>query len=389
MKWTVIVIGVITLLVMAALAAPVPLWRSGEVRQPDLQYSPPARDSVKSARVWIDVDAACGTGRRRDPDDCLALLSLASANHIDIAGISTVFGNAPVSEADQVMRALVQALGTDAGRPVSATLPVFKGCGAAAQKCLEDGGSLDAQVGLRQALQRGSLDYVALGPLTNLAAVLAQEPALSRRITRVIAVMGRRPGHRFHPSENRATGAMLFGHGPIFRDLNAVLDTQAVSVVLASGIPVILIPYTAARQVSITGSDLDRVARTGPAGQWVAERSRAWLEFWRSEAGLDGFYPFDLMAAAYVRDPTHFGCARVTAWVGDDALLPWFGGGPALLVAQQAGLPASTVAATEALYCDRVTARVDELFLSLDAKRKGVSEWPGSTNSSGTRTGGH
>lgn len=389
MKWILILIGVITLLVMAALATPVQLWRSGEVPQPDLQYSPPARDTVKSARVWIDADAACGTGKRRDPDDCLALLSLASATHIDIAGISTVFGNAPVSESDQVMRALVQELGTYAGHPVTAPLPVFKGCGAAAQRCLEDGGSLDAQAAIRQALQRGTLDVVALGPLTNLAAVLAQEPALSRRITRVIAVMGRRPGHRFHPSENRATGAMLFGHGPIFRDLNAVLDTQAVSVVLASGIPVILIPYTAARQVSMTGSDLDRVARTGPAGRWVAERSRAWLEFWRSEAGLGGFYPFDLMAAADVRDPTHFGCARVTAWVGDDALLPWFGGGPALLVAQQAGLPASAAAATQALYCDRVTARVDELFLSLDANRKGVSEWLGSTNSSWTRTGGN
>ena len=95
------------------------------------------------------------------------------------------------------------------------------------------------------------------------------------------------------------------------------------------------------------------------------------------------------MAAAYVRDSTHFGCARVTAWVGDDALLPWFGGGPALLVAQQAGLPASAAAATQALYCDRVTARVDELFLSVDANRKGVSEWLGSTNSSWTRTGGN
>ena len=362
MRWTLILIGVITLLVMAALAVPMPLWRSGETPQPDLQYLPSARETLKSTRVWIDADAACGTGKRRDPDDCLALLSLASAAHVDIAGISTVFGNAPVSEADQVMRALVQALGTHAGRAVLAPLPVFKGCGAAAQKCLDDGGSLDAQAAIRQALQRGSLDYVALGPLTNLAAVLAQESALSPRITRVIAVMGRRPGHRFHPSENRATGAMLFGHGPIFRDLNAVLDTQAVSVVLASGIPVVLIPYTAARQVSMTGSDLDRIARTGPAGRWVAERSRAWLEFWRSEAGLDGFYPFDLMAAAYVRDPTHFGCARVTAWVDDDALLPWFGGGPALLVAQQAGLPAPATPVAAALYCDRMTAKVDELI---------------------------
>lgn len=53
------------------------------------------------------------------------------------------------------------------------------------------------------------------------------------RALRVVAVMGRRPGHRFHPSQNVATGAMLFGHGPVFGDLNAVLDPKAVSDVLA------------------------------------------------------------------------------------------------------------------------------------------------------------
>ncbi len=355
-------VSAVALLVVAALAVPLQLWRTGEVPQPELQRSTPLHDTAKSKRVWIDADAACGTGKRRDPDDCLALLALARAKHIDIAGISTVFGNAPVSETDQVMRRLVQELGTEAGRPESAALPVFKGCGAPALKCLDGGGSVDAQAGLRQALQRGTLDVVALGPLSNLAALLAQEPALARRITRVIAVMGRRPGHRFHPSENRATGAMLFGHGPIFRDLNAVLDPQAVSIVLASGIPVILVPYTAARQVLMTSRDLDRIALSGPAGPWVAERSRAWLEFWRSEAGLDGFYPFDLMAAAYVRDPTIFGCARVTAWVGDDALLPWFGGGPALLVAQQTGLPPTATAASQAHYCDLPRVRIEDLF---------------------------
>lgn len=51
-------------------------------------------------------------------------------------------------------------------------------------------------------------------------------------------------------------------------------------------------------------------------GCWVAERSRAWREFWRSAAGRDGFYPFNPVAAACVREPTRFGCARVTAWVG-------------------------------------------------------------------------
>jgi len=246
LKWALIAIGILAILVTVALALPVKLWRTGEVSQPELEHLPPAPDAVKPRRVWVDTDAACGTDQRRDPDDCLALLLLAGAAHIDIAGISTVFGNAPVDEADEVTRTLVQTLDGGAvrpGRAVSASVPVFKGCGAAASKCLEDGGSLDAQGALQQALQQGSLDVVALGPLTNLAAVLAREPALAPRVSRVIAVMGRRPGHRFHPSENLATGAMLFGHGPIFRDLNAVLDPQAVAVVLASGVPVILIPY--------------------------------------------------------------------------------------------------------------------------------------------------
>ena len=68
-----------------------------------------------------------------------------------------------------------------------------------------------------------------------------------------------------------------------------------------------------------------------------------------------------------------FECAHVTAWVGDDALLPWLGGGQALLMAQQAGLPASAPAAENVqiqmsvpvpvLHCDVVHVRIDELFL--------------------------
>lgn len=50
------------------------------------------------------------------------------------------------------------------------------------------------------------------------------------------------------------------------------------------------------------------------------------------------------------------------------ALLPWFGGGPALLVAQQAGLPAATIATATAtataqiLYCDRLAPALDDLL---------------------------
>lgn len=137
----------------------------------------------------------------------------------------------------------------------------------------------------------------------------------------------------------------------------------------------------------MTGSDLGRVARVGHAGWCVAERSRAWRECWHSAAGLDGFCPFDLMAASYVRDPAHLACAHMTAWVGVDPLLPWFGGSPALLVAQPAGLPASSTAAAQALCCDVVRVGVGKLIPWLEANCKGVSQWHRSKNSRWTRIG--
>lgn len=115
--------------------------------------------------------------------------------------------------------------------------------------------------------QQGPLDVVPLGPLTNLPAVLTQEPALALRLTCVVAVMGSGQGHRLHPSENRATGAMLFGYGPPFRDVNAVLDTQVVLVVLASCVPVVFVPDGAARQIMLTSSDLYRHGRIGQLKQ--------------------------------------------------------------------------------------------------------------------------
>lgn len=369
MKWVLVSLASVAMLLCIIALLLIAIWRTGEIPQPALRYEPPSGHEQRPTRIWIDADAACGTGERRDPDDCLALFSLARARDVEIVGISTTFGNAPVSVTDRVTRELVRQLHSDAG---GTPLHVYEGCGAAAARCLAEGGSVDAHVALASALHAGVVDYVALGPLTNLAAVLTREPALAIRITRVIAVMGRRPGHRFHPSENRGVGAMLFGHGPIFRDLNAVMDSRAVDVVLGSGVPIVLIPYAAARHVSLRAQDLDRISGSGVAGWWVADRSRSWLTWWQRNVGLDGFYPFDLMAAAYVRDAGSFRCARVAAWVGDDEQLGWFSGGPALLVAQQERTPDGALRRTEVRYCDVVEVTIDELFPEKDSESKTI-----------------
>jgi inosine-uridine nucleoside N-ribohydrolase len=239
-----------------------------------------------------------------------------------IAGISAVAGNAPLDVTQQTARALAAQL----------RIPYRP----AAQ--------------LADALEKGPLTILALGPLTNVATALRARPRLAGNVERLIAVMGRRPGHLFHPTEG-ADGAMLLGHGPVFRDFNFELDRQAAAEILALDIPLVLVPYDAARSVEITAAKLDRLAAQGGASAWVAESARGWLTYWNEDIGRAGFYPFDLMAAAYVIAPDRFGCARVLAGIGKDMLFlaPWRKS--ALLVTQRPQELEAAQPVREATYC--------------------------------------
>jgi purine nucleosidase len=112
------------------------------------------------------------------------------------------------------------------------------------------------------------------------------------------------------------------------------------------------VPYDAARRIEISAVDLDRLAATGGALAWSAERSRAWLAYWQQDIGRQGFCPFDLLAAAYVVEPRQFGCATVQVWVGEDTTMFWRP--TALLFGQKDARPAKPRARGTALYCAQV-----------------------------------
>lgn len=310
------------------LAIPFGPWRTG--RTPVEPLVPVAPDALPDAprRMWIDTDAACGHGPRTDPDDCLAILELARGAGTRIVGISTVFGNAPLDVTDRTTRELASQL--------EPPPEVHTGAAGAAR--------------LREALAAGPLAIVALGPLTNIAQALRGRPDLAARVERLIAVMGRRPGHLFHPAEG-ARGGMLLGHGPVFRDFNFEKDARAAAEVLALDIPLTLIPYDAARHMEITAADLDRLAAQGGVAAWVAARCRDWLRYWNEDIGRAGFYPFDLLAAIYALDPGRLACARVQAGIGRDPLLlrPWRDDG--LLVAQRREELRGAARTRPAVYC--------------------------------------
>jgi inosine-uridine nucleoside N-ribohydrolase len=344
-------------LALLSFAVPVRVWRTGELPAPPLPVVEGGPTVTMPRRVWIDTDAACGQGRTTDPDDCFAILLLARTPGVEIAGISTVFGNAPLDVTDRTTRTLVAMLGREGPGVLP---PVYRG---SAGPVGADGsvGPAPAHAALREALEEGPLTLLALGPLTNLAAALRDRPDLRPNVARLVAVMGRRPGHLFHPAEG-AGGGILFGHGPVFRDLNFDLDRAAASSVLATRPPTTLVPYDAGRRLGLTGADLDRLEAHGGAAAWAASRARGWLAFWREDVGRDGFYPFDLLAGAYVLDPGLFGCAPAAAWVGKDRELWHIVHDPDTLLVgpPRRGWPSTARASADVVYCTDVSGRLHD-----------------------------
>ncbi len=329
-------------LLLLTFALPVRVWRTGELPAPPLDLVRGGPPVDLSRRIWVDTDAACGRGRTTDPDDCFALLLLALSDSATVVGISTVGGNAPLAVTDSVVRALTAVLPWEPP-------PVHRG-----ERATE---------ALGDALAEGPLTVLALGPLTNLAAALRAAPAHRHNVARLVAVMGRRPGHLFHPAEG-AGGGMLLGHGPVFTDFNFAQDREAAAEVLSLGLPVTLVPYEAARQITLGPQELDRISGAGPAGAWVVERSRRWLEYWQEDVGREGFYPFDLVAAAYALAPGMFDCARAEAWVGEDERLwGWLPMPDALLVGRGPGAEVRPRARGRAIYCPELAPALEKWLI--------------------------
>lgn len=339
------VLAVLALALPLTLAIPIEEWRTGRPPLPPLEFAPMDAEFPRNRRLWIDTDAACGLGRTTDPDDCFAIALLARAPGVRIAGISTVFGNAPRADVDATTRELARRLALETHRP----LPVYSGAAAA-----DPATATPAHEAISRALEDGPLTFVALGPLTNLAGVLRAAPELGANVAELVAVMGRRPGQLFHPAEGTPAPSFL-GHGPVFRDFNVAQDMRAVETIVAA-LPLTLIPYDAARGVEITGPDLARLERSPGAAGWIAAGARAWHRYWVEDIGRDGFYAFDLAAAAIVVEPGAFRCARVQAWVGPDRalFLPLLRPG-GLLVDRPGATTHGVVARAPTRYCAEVS----------------------------------
>jgi inosine-uridine nucleoside N-ribohydrolase len=218
-------------------------------------------------RVIFDTDFALPP-----QDDGLALALALNSPELDILGITTVAGNfnLPRANAD-VLRMLEithhERIPVHAGakRPLVHVKDDFAVThhgswwsdepppappGGFAKKTLEAETAADFMVRTVMA-NRGLIEIIALGPLTNVALAIQRQPAFASAVKRMVIMGG-------------AIAALPDGAGNITpnAEFNFWVDPEAARIVLRSGIPIELSALNVSRKTALTKKWYDRLVAT-------------------------------------------------------------------------------------------------------------------------------
>lgn len=245
-----------------------------------------------SRPLLVDTDPALLTFGF-DVDDDLALLLLLASPEVEVVGVTTTFGNTFSSWAYRDAKSLVAF----AGRK---DVPVRRG----ASHFARDSRETPASRFLADAAQRrpGELTLLTLGPLTNVAAAARLDPEFPSNLKEIVVMGGR-----------TTAGACEFN----FRADPASADT-----VVAFETPKTEIAFDLAFSVAITPDDVEKMAPPGSILAPFARKLRRFARFqdrYRARRGrapgeaTGGFHPWDVVAAAYLVDPSLYGDVREVA----------------------------------------------------------------------------
>lgn len=250
-------------------------------------------------------------------DDAMALFLLARHPALRLRAITSVFGNASIEVTTRNARALSAFYGRPVPVAAGAAGPLFAhakrphsthvhgedGLGAQAGLALAAGGEL-APLDPRPAHQLicdmvnaepGEITLIAVGPMSNLALALQQDPGIASKVAQVI-IMGGAFGTLGHS-----------GNVTPVAEANIINDPEAADIVLSAPWPVVLVGLDVTHQLVMQQSYLASLrGRGGAVGEFLWQATRHYQDFYQSVAGIQGIYAHDASAIAYAIDPGLF-----------------------------------------------------------------------------------
>jgi purine nucleosidase len=318
--------------------------------------------------VLIDTDPGMGT-LGSDPEDSLAITMALVSPEVTVRAITCVHGNVPVRHSYANAAHLLDLLGrTDVPLAAGEERPLlgmrrreplrwlaerdaYERVIAVAQAPVANPRAVELI--LRTARTSDGLTIVAIGPLTNLAAALVADPALSDRLEKVVVM-----GGAFEVPGNVTPTA----------EFNFFMDPEAAQIVLESGVRPVLVGLDVCHQTHLTGRQVAATGFTTELGRFVQRACAAWLPA-MAASGDEGPHLYDTLAMAGAFRPglltleSAFVQIETASEAGGGTSIAWLPGRPSAWSRPDGGDNALVatgvdVAGFDALFTDRVLAQL-------------------------------
>lgn len=235
-------------------------------------------------RVILDTDI--GT----DVDDLMALALILGSPSIELLGVTTVYGDTALR--GRMTKRIAEIAGT--------TIPVHSGESttlsgrdvwwAGHEGKLYDGldrHPLDGADAVSHLVETvcaapGTVDVMAIGPLTNIAAAISRDPRFASAV-RHLWIMG----GSFADEEP---------------EHNLRSDAEAAAIVFGAGIPTTVAGLDVTRLITMRRDALTRMSAAGELGRVIEAEITQWWEFWGTEWNV----PHDPVTVLTLTQPESF-----------------------------------------------------------------------------------
>jgi purine nucleosidase len=268
-------------------------------------------------RIIIDTDPGI--------DDAVAILiALAAPEALEVLGIVAVAGNLPLALTERNARRVCEL----AGR---ADIPVYAGCarpmlrplataerihGATARErlllpeptmALRPEHGIDYLIETVRGEKAGAITLCALGPLTNIAMTLVKAPEVAGRIAELVIMGG---------------ACFELGNVTPAAEFNIYVDPHAAAIVLASGIPITMMPLDVTHQLLTTPPRRAALRALGNrCGRAAAALLASFEKKRRSKVGTPARALHDPAVIAYLLRPTLFNGREVNVAIETESPL--------------------------------------------------------------------
>ena len=254
-------------------------------------------------------------------DDAFALLYALNHPNINVLGITTVFGNVPVetSTKNALILSEMAHKGTivyqGANKPLERKVtnyPSFihghDGLGDTNHPQSKFNASkLDAAQFIINEINEnsGNINLVAVGPLTNIANSIKQDPSIANKVNSLL-IMG---------------GSWLAGGNitPV-AEANLYNDPEAAEIVFKSGLPIVMVGLDVTHKVFLSQKDIDKLSSLNNSGKFLKKISNIYMKFYKDTKDMDGCFFHDATAVIAMTNPEFFKYKVARVYVSQDNL---------------------------------------------------------------------